>query len=513
MKKITIIIIIITIFSKLLGFIRNSILAALFGISAISDAYLLSLSIPRVIFTIIGVSISAGFISVYSSAISQKSREYGDYFTNNLTNILILIGSILLIFSEIFIDDIVSMFAPGISLQNKFLVINFTRITLFSIYGYLLVYIYRGYIHSQNKFVLASLIGIPFNIIIILFIILGKYFNLYMLPIGLVLGVFSQSLILFLGLKKIGFKYKIVLNLKDEFTKKLVLLSIPILFGVLIDQINTVVDKAIASTISIGGISSIVYSFELNIIIFSIFSVPISSIIYPYLSKMYVNNDIEAFKIKIIESLTLITFFTLPTMFGLFYLSQSFIGLIYGRGEFSSDNVLITGQIFQYYLLGALGISFREIFTRIFYSMKDTKTPMILSSVALMINIFLNLILSKIYGLIGLAIATTISVYILNILMIIAVRYKIGKLGLKKFIVNFIKIFISAFVTIIILHFMINKLPIANETIAFLVSLGIFAILFLVIIIIFKVEEINELIISVINYIKKRVGYEKNINN
>lgn len=264
MKKTALIIMLITIFSKLLGFAREISLSYFYGASNVSDAYLISLTIPTTIFSFIGTAISTCYIPVYND-IKKNGLIEADKFTSNLINILMLISIFFILIGLFFTGTIVRIFASGFQGETLNLAIFFTRISLFGILFSTLTYVFNSYLQVNQNFILPALVGIPFDLVAILSMALSVKYNKIILPIGSVLAIASQLVPVIPGVIKSGFKYSITFNIKDTNIKKVFSLSIPVLVGVSVNQINVLIDRTIASQISVGGISALTYANRLNL--------------------------------------------------------------------------------------------------------------------------------------------------------------------------------------------------------------------------------------------------------
>jgi len=148
MKKAALLVMIITVISKIVGFVREIVLSYVFGASAITDAYLISQTIPLTIFSFISTGIATGFIPIYSKIQQNDGKHYADKFTSNLSNSLLLLATIIVAFVLAFTQPVVKMFASGFSGETLELAVSFTRITVFGVYFTAVLYIFSGYLKS-----------------------------------------------------------------------------------------------------------------------------------------------------------------------------------------------------------------------------------------------------------------------------------------------------------------------------------------------------------------------------
>jgi putative peptidoglycan lipid II flippase len=174
MKKIAILIMLITIFSKIFGFARDLTLSYFYGASNISDAYLISLTIPSVIFSFIGIGISTGYIPILSHIERVNGVKEGNRFTNNIINIMLILCTVIIILGSVFTEQIVKVFASGFVGETLVLAVKFTKLSLFGIYFTGMISILTGYLQLKGNYTIPALIGFPLNIFIIISIFLHQ---------------------------------------------------------------------------------------------------------------------------------------------------------------------------------------------------------------------------------------------------------------------------------------------------------------------------------------------------
>lgn len=507
MKKTVILLIMITIASKILGFGREIILSYYYGASNISDAYLISLSIPMAIFGLIGSGISTGYIPMYSKIEQEYGEREGNRFTNNLANILIVISTIIIIGGLLFTEPIVKLFAKGFEGETLDFAIQFTKIGIFGIYFSGLVYIFSGYLRLKGNYIVPALVGFPMNFVTIAAIFLSYKTNIMVLSIGSIIATASQLMLLIPFMHKKGYRYKFILDVKDEHIKNMIYLALPVIIGVSVNQINVLVDKTLASSIAVGGISALNYANKLNGFVQGLFVAPIATVIYPMISKMAAEGDIKGFKESVLEALNSVSLFVIPATVGAMIFAEPVVKLLFGRGAFTPQAISMTSNALFYYSIGMIGFALREVLTKAFYSLQDTKTPMINASIAVLINIIFNIILSKYLGIGGLAFATSIATTFCTVLLFISFRNKIGSFDLKNMVISFIKILCASLVMGVIAKFSYDILfKYISGNLSLIVAIIIGAVVYFIIIYFMGIDEVDSMIEAVKNKLKKSVG-------
>lgn len=440
MKKIAIGIMGITILSKILGFGREITLSYFYGASNVSDAYLIALTIPMVIFEFIGVGISTGYIPMYSRVQELHGQLESNRYTNNLINILVVTCTGIIALGIIFAEPLVKVFALGFAGETMVLAVRFTRLSLLGIYFTGLIYIFSGFLQIKGNYVIPALSGFPLNIVIITSIILSSKTDVVILAIGSVVAAAAQLILLLPYAYGKGYRYQLVFSVKDEYIKKMAVIALPIIIGVSVNQINVLVDRTLASAIAVGGISALNYANRINQFVIGLFVAPIATVMYPMISKMAAQDDKTELKSTISEVINLVNLFVIPMTFGAIIFADPVVKFLFGRGAFDEQAAIMTSGALAYYAIGMIGFGLRDVLSRGFYALQDTKTPMINASLSVAINIILNIILSRYMGLNGLALATSFSAIICTILLFISFRRKLGPFGMKHIIISGIKI-------------------------------------------------------------------------
>jgi putative peptidoglycan lipid II flippase len=492
MKKTALIIMLITIISKFIGFTRELTLSYFYGATGISDAFLVSITIPGVIFGFIGTGLATSYIPMFSSVKNNEGVIQANHFTNNLLNFILLLCSFIIIIGILFTDSIVKLFALGFEGNTLELAVSFTRVSLVGVFFTGLTYIFTSYLQVNKKFIVPALIGLPLNFILIIFITISSMTNPILLSMGIILALASQLFLLLPYAYKEGYRYSFILDSKDTFFGKVIQLSIPVILGASVNQINTVIDRTLASQLAVGGISALNYANRLNGFVQGIFVLSIATVMYPMISTMAAEDNIGGLKKTLLEAINSINILVIPATIGALIFAEPIVSFLFGRGAFDYNAVSMTSSALFFYSIGMIGFGLREVLSRAFYSLQDTRTPMINGVIAVSLNIVLNIILSKFLGLGGLALATSISAIFCTLLLFISLRKKIGQIGIKNILISISKILLASMIMALIARLTYNELlnNIGNN-LSLVVAIGIGAIVYFIAIYIFRIEEVD----------------------
>lgn len=504
MKKTVILLMVLTIISKLIGFFRDITLAYYYGAAGISDAYIISITIPSLIFGVVATGIATGYIPMFSRIQENKGDKQAINYTNNLINTLVVFSTFIIIVGLIFTEFLVRIFASGFEGEIFQLAVIFTRITLVGIYFSLLNRILSSYLNLKKYFAIPNIIGIPMSLIVILSIVLSNYFHaIWLLAAGYLVALIIQFFILFYFAYRKKFYYQLTLNVKDEHIRKMFILAVPIILGSSVHQINKLIDRTLASRIAEGGISALNYAHTLNGFVLGVFVISISTVMYPTISRMASKENMLGFKHSLSQSILGVNLLVIPATVGILIFSEPIVTLLFGRGAFDNRAVTMTSQAFFFYSIGMLGSGLRMILSRAFYALQDTKTPMINAALAMGLNIILNIILARFLGLAGLALATSLSAIFCTTLLFYSLRKKIGKLGIKKIINSLFKIIIASLLMGLCAKLVYQTLlTIFSFQIALIITIFIATVIYFIFVYFLKVAEVEDIMKMAIKKIR-----------
>ena len=498
MKKTAILLMIITVISKILGFVREITLSYFYGASNTTDAYLISQTIPIVIFAFIGTGISTGYVPLYSKLEEKHGEKEGIRYTNNLINVLLIICTCIVILGILFTGQIVKLFASGFEHDTLVLAVRFTRISLVGIYFTGLIHILGSFLRIKGNYSIPALVGLPFNLVIILFIFLSSKSDVWVLAVGSLIAIAFQFGLLIPFAYKEGYRYKFEIDFRDEYIIKMITIALPVIIGVSVNEINVIVDRTLASSIAVGGISALNYSRRLNAFVQGLFVTTIATAMYPMISKMAAESNFDGLKKSVSEAINLINLFVIPATVGAMIFAEPVVRLLFGRGAFDPEAISMTSIALFFYSIGMVGFGLREVLSRAFYSMQDTKTPMINAAIAMGMNIILNIILSKYMGIGGLALATSISAIFCTGLLFVSLRKKIGPFGMKNTTISFIKILVSSLGMGVAAYLAYNVLlSYISGNLSLIISICIGAVVYFVFVYFMKIEEVDTLVDAV----------------
>ncbi|MCH4890655.1 murein biosynthesis integral membrane protein MurJ [Acidaminobacter sp. JC074] len=506
MRKTTFWVMVLITVSKMTGLIREITLSYFYGASYISDSFLIALTIPLVIFSFIGEGVSTAYIPTFSNIETKSGKSQALKFTNDLVGLLILFSLIVILVSIFFTDILVRAFAIGFEGETLDLAVRLTKITLIGMIFFGPISVYRSYLRYIGNYTIPSLLGLPMNFFIIIGIIVSSKGNLSLLGFSVVLASIAQLVLLTIYAKKHEFAFKFKYFQSKTELKEMLVLMVPVIISVAVNDINVLVDKSIASSLVVGGISSLNYASKLNQFIQSVFVLSIVTVIYPNISKAASNESLDKLRMIVKDALSLIFFLLVPLTIGGMLMSDLIVEVVFFRGNFNEFALDMTSWALFFYTLGTLSYALRQIFTRVFVAMHDSKTPMINGIISVILNIVLNFVLSHFLGLSGLALATSISAFVCAVLLFIQLNDKVSNIVTKKFKNMICKVIICSsvmgIVTAVIKRILMSSF---SSEITLIISVIVGCIVYFSLSYMLKVEELMKLR----NYVTKRIKVRK----
>lgn len=406
------IVFIVAILAKFIAFFTELIITFYLGTTYQADAFNMINGIHQVIYPMLSVGIWTVFLPEYNKQIIKKGVDYSDDLANKTLNIFIIFTLIITIILIIFSDIIVNLIAPGFNSETQNLTSTLVKISAPQYIFIVIAAFYSAMLQSHNKFFASQIREIATYIpLIIVAIVFYQYFGVYILALGLLLGSLFR-LIIQIPFINWGYKYKFIFDFKDSNIKGMAKKLPSVLLNSSVVQMNSLVDKILASTLEIGAVSSLSYGQRLTNVFSGLISSAITTTMYPTLSRLVEEDKINEISKVINKTIYLISFIIIPlSIFSIFF-SKDIISLVFERGAFNEKSVEITAIVFACYSVGILFSSIKDIFDTIFYSFGNTKTPMKISFCIITVNISLNLLLLNLLGIAGIAIASSIAVVI-----------------------------------------------------------------------------------------------------
>jgi putative peptidoglycan lipid II flippase len=448
-----------TIISRILGYLRDVLIAIFLGTSYLADVFFVAFRIPNTFRRLFAEgTFNAAFVPSYTSELA-KDKSKSKKFANEVFNLLLISLLFFVFVIEIFMPTFVGMIAPGFIEDEKkiSLAIDLTRITLPFLIFVSLSSFFAAVLNSHNKFAAASAAPIILNIILIIILFFGKYLNdnlVYYLSYGVSLAGLLQLIFLYNFVKKF---YKISLNLKFKIRKSVKFFFrklLPSIFSSGVTQINILIGTIIAS-FQASAVSYLYYADRIYQINLAIAGIAIGVVVLPQLSKHIFSKD----KTKILriqnKALELSMFLSLPASVALIIGSEEIISALFGYGSFDKEAVNNSAKALFFFSIGLPAFGLIKVFSTFFFANHDTKTPFYISFVSVILNILISVYYFKSIGFIIIPIATTISSWFNAILLFMYLKNRNLFEFNEMFLIRFLKILFTSVMMGIFFNYLI----------------------------------------------------------
>lgn len=419
-----------TLISRVFGLLRDITLATFFGASGGTDAFLVAFKIPNFMRRLFGEgAFSLAFVPVFSEYREKHDKAALKDLVNHVAGTL---GGFLLVLSilgMVFAPALVYLFAPGFTSNTGQLQLtaDLLRITFPYIFFIALVAFSGGILNSYHQFAIPAFTPVLLNICLIASaFFLAPYFDepLMALAWGVAIAGVTQLLLQFPALLKLGLMPIPKIKRGHKGVKKIAILMIPAIFGSSVAQINLLLDTVIASFLVTGSVTWLYYSDRLLEFPLGVLGIAIATVILPTLSQQHARASTEQFNQTLNWALRLVTLITIPACAGLFILAAPILASLFEYGKFSAHDTYFSSLSLMAYMLGLPALIVIKILAPGFYARQDTRTPVRIGIIAMVCNMFLNILfvvplvfMDYQAPHVGLALATSLSAYINAILL------------------------------------------------------------------------------------------------
>ncbi len=434
-----------TLASRILGFVRDMLMASCFGATGQTDAFFVAFKIPNLFRRFVAEgALTVSFIPVYSDYLVNRGKKEAMDLAARTLSILLIILVLLLSLGEIFSPQIVSVFAVGFSDPEKTeLAVFLNRIMFPYLFFVSLVAFSMGVLNSHKYFFAPAFAPVFLNVGMIFGILcLAPFFDR---PItgaaaGVIIGGILQIILQIPYMIKTGFRMKFSLDFRHPGIRKIFSMLVPALFGMAVYQINSLIITVMASCLESGAISYIYYSDRLTELVLGVFIVSIGNVILPEMSRLSAKNSLDDLKAVYIKSLRAALFMAVPATAALMALGLPIIASIFMRNNFSPENAVLTYKALFFAAMGIPSLSVLRLTTPVFYSLKDMKTPVASAAAALAVNIAAGgLLMNTELRHAGLTLALSLSSTVQVLILAVILRSRTGKIGFGSLMIPVMK--------------------------------------------------------------------------
>jgi putative peptidoglycan lipid II flippase len=482
---------------KFLSLARDINVASVFGLVGNSDVYFYASTLLLLITTIITQSINTTVIPALSRAkLKGGDVEKSELFNNIISCVLLMsFLAVLALVSLTLWPPGIELLTPGFNEEQRSSFVWMIQMGAPSIIFLSIVAANRGYLQSEARFMETAFSELFLAVVGIVFIFyFADSWGLDILIIAVVVAPVLQIAVQRLGFSGLAYRYKPYIDLYNHEIKVIATLIIPVLITTGISDLSKLIDQALGSTLTTGSLSALAFGGKINALVIGICIVPLVTVIFPILSRSAASADYDAMRRELRRVVIIVIMITLPVSLAILVLSENIVAVIFERGSFDSNATVITSEVLFFYTLGLVSSGLRLILIKVFYSLQDTRSIVKCAVTASALNIVLNFILIGPLEHKGLALATSLSGWVLTFLLISSLKGKIGNIGSRDMVCSVVKIGLGSLVMFLVILFLDNlllngEMSLVNETIAIILVGMLGFIIYTSSLIMMKVEE------------------------
>lgn len=433
-------ILVATLISRPLGFVREAVQAALFGASRVTDTFVIAYNLPEMIQTLFFSGVLSNFFVPVITRYREQRDELSTVFSVAM-NGAVALALILAASCYLAAPGIITLAAPGLSDADRDLAIFLFRLMLPMLVLHCLLSVMKGTLNSIGHYAMPEYAGVYFNVIVIACaLVLAVQYGIMSLAIGVVVGSIVQVLIQIPVLRQKGIRYHPTVGFAHPALSEMQGLVLGAVIATAVVPVNAFIARSMASTLPAGSVSALAYAFRIFMLPVSLFAVPVYTVLLTDLSTSQHSGAQQRFKEQATAGLSLLFAVALPATAILLALATPIVRVLYERGQFFSDDVVLTSQALMAYGIGTLAYGTSQVMVRLFNAQKDTRTPAWVGVGSIALSIGGNWSLMQVWGHWGIALVTSLVSYANTLVLYAIFRHRHGPLNeailLRRFFVH-----------------------------------------------------------------------------
>ena len=496
---------IVSLSSKLLGFVRQMVIASSFGSNTSTDIFFVSSEFMLGLSGALLASLTTALVTIYIDTAVNKSRDAANAVASKMLTLFLAASAVFILIINLFAPFIAGLLAPAYSAEDLNVLIKYLR--FFSVVFIFTAFqsIYAAVLNANNSFVPGKLYGLVYNPIAIIFVLLfGSRMGTGALVIAFLIANIGQTLLLRALCGRV-FTFRPSLDFKDETIRHLIILSLPLLLSNIFMQLNGIIDKAICSVLGEGIASNYSYAYTLEQFVTATITISVSMVLLSKYASYAANGNTEMVIKTFRKSLSGLILLLTPITVIACVTAYEIVAVVYMRGQFDNTAAQYTAYALIGFCVGFVPVAIREMYIRLHFAYQDTKMPMLANIAAVIVNAALSFLLANYIGILGISLATSLSV-----LLTIVILNRSAKKYLPDFrFFSIYKLLIKvgaaaacALLTALLLKNMLN----VNLLLKFIASVAVSGAVYIAVLILLKCGELKEFYINVKELIKKKVG-------
>ncbi len=422
-------ILIATLISRPLGFVREAVQAALFGASRVTDVFVIAYNLPEMIQTLFFSGVLSNFFVPVITRYRQQKEELSTVFSVAMNGAIVL-ALVLIGLCYLTAPGIITLAAPGLSGTDRELAIFLFRLMLPMLALHCLLSVMKGTLNSIDHYAMPEYAGVFFNFVVITSaLVLAPQYGITSLAIGVVVGSVVQVLIQIPVLRQKGIHYRPRTGFTHPALREMQGLVLGAIVATAVVPVNAFIARSMASTLPAGSVSALAYAFRVFMLPVSLFAVPVYTVLLTDLSAAQHEGSQQRFKDQAAAGLSLLFAVALPATAVLIAFATPIVRVLYERGRFSAGDVTLTSQALVAYGVGTLAYGASQVMVRLFNAQKDTRTPAWVGVGSIILSAVGNWSLMQMWGHWGIALVTSLVSYVNTLVLYAIFRRQHGPLN------------------------------------------------------------------------------------
>lgn len=426
--------------SRILGLIRDRILASSFGAGDVLDAYYAAFRIPDTMYgLLVAGALSAALVPIFTQTLTEKGETVSWRLISDFLTVLFEVLVILIGLAFIFTPTLLDFLVPGFSGEKMDLTLGLTRVLLLSPLFFGVSAVLGGVLVSQKQFLSYSLAPLLYNLGIIGGIVFGvPHFGAIALGYGVVIGAALHMALQWHVVARSGFRYRprLASAWKNTLVRRVIRLMIPRSLGMAMSQVSLLLIAFFASSLDSGSLSIFTFAINLQTVPLGLFGVAFSLAVFPLLARFAAEDRLTDFFRILSLTFRRILFFVLPVSVLFLVLRSQIVRIVLGGGQFDWRDTTLTFEVFGILIVSLFAQSLVQLFSRAFFALQDTRTPLLIAVASEAVQIVLLVILVPTWHLFALAIAFSVSSVVNFSLLYAALRHRLRPVWHERSIVT-----------------------------------------------------------------------------
>ncbi|MFZ5824858.1 MAG: murein biosynthesis integral membrane protein MurJ [Bacillota bacterium] len=419
--------------SRVLGYAREVLLAAKFGASNITDAYLVAQEIPGAIYHTVSISMVLAFIPVYREVVEKRGEEAAWRLVNVVLNVTVLVFAGLWLVGELAAPLYIPLLAPGFTKQALALTVSLTRAMMPLLLIVAVTGLTAAVLNANRRFGPPAFFGLASNLVVVgALAIASRPEHIHWVAYAVVAGGLVGALIQVVAMPGVGYRYKPVFDVTDPALKRVWALLVPVMVATSVIQVQTFAARFVASHLEEGTISFLNYASRVSALPFTVIGLAVTTVIFPTLAEHGASGRIHDLRETLKNGMRTLAFLLIPMAVGVFLFAEPITRLMFERGAFTAEDTRMTAYALQFFSLGILFVGWVDMLNRAFYALQDSITPMWMALVMIGLNITLNFLLVDVMGHGGLALAASVAPFVGSMLLLWRLRPRIGGVSFRE---------------------------------------------------------------------------------